>query len=65
MGTNQSAGHILPTGGKPNNASGTVILTLPAYPYPMVPHFTGKGSMDDGGNYVAVTPTTTLQDNLR
>lgn len=29
----------------------------------MVPHFTGNGGVDDGGNYVAVTLATTLQDN--
>jgi hypothetical protein len=34
VGTNQCAGFIMPTGGNPNKASGAVIRTLPAYPYP-------------------------------
>jgi hypothetical protein len=62
---NKSLGQILPTGGNPISASGKVIRTLPAYPYPMVPKFTGKGDVNDGSNYMPVRSTTMSQDDLR
>jgi hypothetical protein len=40
----KTSGQILPTGGNPYSASGKVIRTLPAYPYPMVTqvHWQGR-----------------------
>jgi hypothetical protein len=55
----------LPTGGDPNSTSGKVIRTLPAYPYPMVPEFMGKGDVNDGNNYVAVPSKAISQDDFR
>ncbi len=67
---NQSGGQILPTGGSNPNSSmlETVIYTsLPVYPYPMVPRFTGMGNVNVGINYAqvpSITTTTTSQDDL-
>ncbi|MDQ3872548.1 MAG: hypothetical protein M3258_02940 [Thermoproteota archaeon] len=47
---NLTAGQILPTGGNPTNTSGSIIRTMPAYPYPMVPKFTGKGGVNSSSN---------------
>jgi len=65
MSGNQTTGQILPTGGNPYNASGTVIRTLPAYPYPMIPKFTGNGDVNDSSNYVDGQSNITSQDDFR
>jgi hypothetical protein len=62
---NQTSGQILPTGGNPYSASGKVIRTLPVYPYPMVPKFSGKGNINDGSNYVPVRISTMSQDDFK
>ena len=43
---NQSIDHIIPNGVNSNSISGKVIRTLSAYPYPMVPKFTGMGDVN-------------------
>ncbi len=65
MNRNQTVGQILPTGGNPYNASGTVIRTLPAYPYPMVPLFNGNGDINDGRNYLPVQSIIPSQNDFR
>jgi feruloyl esterase len=55
----------LPTGGNPYSASGKVIRTLPVYPYPMVPKFSGKGNINDGSNYVSVRTSTMSRDDFK
>jgi Tannase and feruloyl esterase len=64
MSGNQTTGQILSAGGNPYNASGTVIRTLPAYPYPMVPKFTGKGDVNEDNSYMPVQSNTTSQDDI-
>ncbi len=53
------------TGGNPTNASGSIVRTMPAYPYPMVLKFTGKGDVNDSSNYVPMPSTTRSQDKFR
>ncbi len=62
---NKTLGQVLPTGGNPISESGKVIRTLPSYPYPLVPMFTGKGNVNDGSNYVPVKSTAMSQDNFK
>jgi hypothetical protein len=62
---NKTSGQILPTGGNPNSTSGKVIRTLPAYPYPLVPKFTGNGDVNSGSNYVSVLSTAVSQDDFK
>lgn len=38
-------------------AAAEVIRTLPAFPYPLVPRYTGTGSIDDARNYEPSLPT--------
>jgi hypothetical protein len=65
MTGNKTSGQVLPTGGNPISESGKVIRTLPSYPYPLVPMFTGKGNVNDGSNYVPVKSTAMSQDNFK
>lgn len=64
-GNKTSAGQILPTSGNPIGGSGKVIRTLPVYPYPMVPKFTGRGDVNDDRNYMPVRSNTTSQDDFK
>jgi hypothetical protein len=54
----QSQTSKLPPANVPTNQPiGSVVRTLPIFPYPQVPKYTGSGSVDDANNYTAVTST--------
>jgi hypothetical protein len=57
----QSSAGGPPGGGNSNQTTGTVVRTLPIYPYPEVPKYSGSGSVNDASNYVAVTSTDMQQ----
>ncbi|MFN8662133.1 MAG: tannase/feruloyl esterase family alpha/beta hydrolase [Thermomicrobiales bacterium] len=42
--------------------SGAVVRTLPAFPYPLQPQYTGSGDINDARNYVPVLPSGPVQD---
>lgn len=65
-----TAGEATPeaTGAQPGGMSeaaptGAVVRTLPAFPYPLQPRYTGAGDSNDARNYVPVLPTGPLPDN--
>ncbi len=47
----------MPTGGGSNQTSGTVVRTLPVYPYPQIPRYSGSGSTNTASSYSPVTST--------
>ena len=54
-----------PAGGAPSTATtGAVVRTLPAYPYPLRPQYTGTGDINDARNYAPVMPASPTQDDF-
>jgi hypothetical protein len=49
------------TGGNATQTTGSVVRTLPIFPYPQVPRYSGSGSVNDASNYYAVTSTDIQQ----
>jgi hypothetical protein len=45
------------TGATPTQTTGSVVRTLPIFPYPQVPKYNGSGSINDANNYSAATST--------
>jgi len=45
-------------------AAPTVLRTRPVYPYPMVAHYKGSGSIDNATNFEAAMPTTALPEKF-
>ena len=48
----------------PTTATGNVVRTLPAYPFPLMPHYKGTGNVNDAQNYAPALPTSPLQDSF-
>jgi feruloyl esterase len=52
----------------PNDAAqgtiSSVVRTLPAFPYPLEPHYTGSGDVNDAQNYVPVQSAFTANDDI-
>ncbi len=48
-------------GGPAKQSNGSIVRTLPIFPYPQVPRYTGFGSINDASNYSAVTSTDIQQ----
>lgn len=57
-------GQLPPANISTNQPSGSVVRTLPIYPYPQVPKYTGSGSINDASNYTPATSTDAEQFNF-
>ena len=59
------SGPTQPPGGRSDEApSGAVVRTLPAFPYPLQPQYTGTGDVNQAQNYVPVLPATPTEDDI-
>jgi feruloyl esterase len=53
-----------PTDVAAQGTSNSVVRTLPAFPYPLEPHYTGSGDVNDAQNYVPVQSAFTANDDF-
>jgi len=59
------SGPIQPPGGPSDEApSGAAVRTLPAFPYPLRPQYTGTGDFNQAQNYVPVLSATATEDDI-
>ena len=59
------SGPIQPPGGPSDEApSGGAVRTLPAFPYPLRPQYTGTGDFNQAQNYVPVLSATATEDDI-
>jgi feruloyl esterase len=46
------------------SSNATIVRTRPIFPYPMQARYSGRGSIDDAANFVAVMPSQTPNDRI-